>query len=168
MRQIAHNYSTESLGAEHQSVLQYLDKLEKHSQQWGSGGASDAEAKAGLEEVLTFFDQELELHLKKEEVALFPAMEAVIGTDGPTHVMLIEHEELRKNLAQLKTLVPTLSEPDGVLSKQLKKTGDYVCRLLREHIEKEDAVLFPMADQIVPPAEMAKVDQKVRELDAGR
>ena len=167
MRQAAHYYSTDSLGAEHQTVLRALDKLEKYSKLWGTGNAaSDAEAKAGLEEVLVFLDQELELHLKKEEVALFPAMEAVIGKDGPTFVMLMEHEDLRKYVAQLNSLVPTLGEADADKAKQLQRTGDYICRLLRGHIEKEDTVLFPMANQVVSPAEMSKVDDKVRELDA--
>ena len=167
MRQTSRYYSTETLGAEHQPVLQALDKLENYSKSWGTGNApADAAAKAALEEVVAFFDKELEPHLQKEEIALFPAVEAVIGKDGPTFVMLMEHEDLRKSITTLKALVPTLGGKDDAKAAQLKKTGNYIYRLLTGHIEKEDTVLFPMADQVVPPSEMAKVDEKARELDA--
>jgi hemerythrin-like domain-containing protein len=33
-------------------------------------------------------------------------------------------------------------------------------RLLRAHIQKEDQILFPMADQVIPPSQHSKVEQE--------
>jgi hemerythrin-like domain-containing protein len=87
-------------------------------------------------------------HHGKEEEFFFPALEAagVPREGGPIGVMLSEHEKGRKLVARLKQLLAGYQSGDKQAASGIQQTiKDYV-DLLKQHIAKEDKVLFPMAD----------------------
>jgi hemerythrin-like domain-containing protein len=135
------------LMAEHRNIEKVLACLERMAEEFEEAGALDA-AVAGeaLEFLRTYADR---LHHAKEETHLFPAMEGhgLQAEVGPTAVMREEHRIGRGFVKDMG---------DAVARKDLDAfTGaarQYV-ELLREHIMKEDQVLFPMADSILPAAE---------------
>ena len=90
-------------------------------------------------------------HHHKEEGELFPAMErrGVPGEGGPIGVMLHEHDQGRGYVRIIraegqKYAEGTLADPQLLVDA----VHDYV-DLLRQHILKEDRILYPMADQVL-------------------
>jgi hemerythrin-like domain-containing protein len=90
-------------------------------------------------------------HHKKEEGALFPAMipPGKSASGGPVGVMLSEHEQGRAFVREMRSAAEQWEKGD--LSAQyavIQNALGYV-QLLRQHIYKENNILFPMADQII-------------------
>lgn len=145
---------TELLSEEHRGVLEKLDALE--------GVLNNLEQKekssVRLRELTSFFNTDFWVHFEKEEKALFPEFEEVIPRDsGPLGVMLAEHEELRKTNAEIQQVVTAyLNHTDNAETRQkISRNGAHFIGLLRDHIFKEDNILFRMIDM--------HIDQKQRE-----
>jgi hemerythrin-like domain-containing protein len=90
-----------------------------------------------------------ENHHAKEEQALFPALvkAGVPVEGGPVGVMLDEH-------AQGRALVAAMAGARG--AARVAAARQYIA-LLRAHIDKENDVLFPLADAVVDERLMATV-----------
>jgi len=133
-----------TLEHEHEAILFGIGLLEKVSV---VAAAGDARAKADLPELLRFLRGFADTcHHGKEEGLLFPAMEAagVPKVDGPLGVMLEEHEEGR---SYLKGMSAALSAAD--YGGAFKRNLTAYATLLRAHIDKENAILFPLGSQIL-------------------
>jgi hemerythrin-like domain-containing protein len=87
------------------------------------------------------------LHHGKEEARLFAAMldHGFSREDGPVGMMLLEHDEGRRHVDALRRL----SHGGGALTSDERQAFIDHARdfssLLRDHILKEDEVLYPMA-----------------------
>jgi len=125
---------TEILRDEHRIILRGLELLERAAERWPVD-AWWADTVAWLR---TFADQS---HHAKEETALFPAMvkAGVPSEGGPIAVMLEEHEEGRR-------LIRTLEASTG--ATRVMACRAYVS-LLRAHIDKENEIVFPLADAVL-------------------
>jgi hemerythrin-like domain-containing protein len=138
---------TEVLTAEHRVIEQVLDCLERIVQSCRSTGRVDQDA---AHKALDFFRNFADrCHHGKEEVHLFPAMEAqgFPRQGGPTGVMLTEHEQGR---AAVQGMARSLEEAEtgrADAARQFADYGEAYIDLLRQHIDKEDHCLFPMADE---------------------
>ena len=87
-------------------------------------------------------------HHQREEQVLFPALEEV-GIFGPTQVMLMEHETMREMKHDLKSQT---GSADGDWSVRVEKVSQLIselCNMLRQHIDKENNILYPMALQSI-------------------
>jgi hemerythrin-like domain-containing protein len=155
--------ATEVLGEEHriiEHVLAVLDKLtrrpvETSLKQW----------KKALDFIRHFAD---ECHHFKEEKILFPALEeyGVPRDGGPVGMMLMEHEEGRgyvRSMMAALTLVETKNE--AAKESLIGATKAYL-RLLHEHIQKEDEVLFKIADDVIPSNEQKDLLRTFEEHEA--
>ena len=98
-------------------------------------------------------------HHKKEEGVLFPAMVSfgVPEDGGPVGVMLAEHEQGRAITRALRAAAERLEVGDQSASQEVIANARDYSQLLRQHIMKEDRILFPMANQVLPPAEQDRV-----------
>lgn len=139
---------TRVLSLEHQTILGILDLLETLADRLAGGDRRAAELAPDMVDYIASFADRL--HHGKEEELLFPALaRAGMPADGgPVAVMLSEHERGRALVGAMRRAVA-----DG-LSGVDARTGfaDAACgfaQLLREHIHKEDHVLFPMAEQML-------------------
>ena len=147
---------TELLTEEHKHVLQKLDALEEIL---GNLDRKE-EISAKLIEAGSFFNTDFWVHFEKEEHALFPEIEEFIPREsGPTGMMLIEHEELRNtNAENQKAIDAYLRDADSPQAKGvLQKYGTHFVELLRNHIDKEDNILFRMADMHFDQTQRDKV-----------
>ncbi len=88
------------------------------------------------------FDRMMRRHFDMEEKVLFPAFEHVTGmTAGPTMVMRMEHQQMRGLLDQIGASARG-SDWEAVLDQ-----GDTLLMLIQQHNAKEEAIVYPMADQ---------------------
>ncbi len=91
-------------------------------------------------------------HHQKEEGVLFKVMinAGMPMEGGPIAVMLSEHEQARAYTRGLREAAERWERGDGDACKQVAQIATSYAMLLRQHIAKEDRILFPMADQAIP------------------
>ncbi|PIE23467.1 MAG: hemerythrin HHE cation-binding protein [Planctomycetota bacterium] len=104
--------------------------------------AIDEGASEAVQPAWEFFAAAMERHFQMEERVLFPAFESRTGMiQGPTQVMRAEHDQMRGVLSQMSS-----SLASGDLETVLE-LGDTLLILAQQHNMKEEAVLYPMAEQ---------------------
>ena len=98
-------------------------------------------------------------HHKKEEGVLFIAMaeNGVPVQGGPIGVMLAEHEQGRIFTRGMREAAQRLEAGDESARQDTVRNALGYAALLRQHIQKEDHILFPMASQVIPVSEHEKV-----------
>jgi len=146
------------LKEEHTAILGYVDNLEQIARKLGAGTSSklsqdDLSMLRNVSEMLL----EAENHHKREEDVLFPRLEQR-GIGGPPAMMRLEHKELRTRKKALKELVgkvDKLNERD--FSKQLEELAEYIVPTFRNHIFKENNILYPTALQAIPASEWTSI-----------
>lgn len=124
----------EVLKVQHNIILRQLEYLEKlkSSVQKDSGACC-------LKQVLLCIVNTVDDHAKIEEKFLFPELETFMGEEmSSPAVMKFEHEEIRGILTRLQKT----DAARGVLLE----TAKFIV-FLRDHIEKEEKVIFPTADK---------------------
>jgi hemerythrin-like domain-containing protein len=91
-------------------------------------------------------------HHQKEEGVLFKRMEEqAILTDGcPLGVMLAEHALGRQYTRALRSAAQSMQAGDASANRRAIESSRSYVALLRQHIRKEDTILFPMADRVIP------------------
>lgn len=142
------------LRQEHRVIERVLDVLEalldRHAR--GEPLATDA-----LETCVTFFRLFADAcHHAKEEDLLFPVLEerGVPRDGGPIGVMLYEHRVARGLVQRMGEALDRL-EGDAPAEAEVERAGREYIDLLRQHIAKEDNVLFQIGDQV-----MSETDQR--------
>lgn len=137
------------LAGEHRVILQTLACLERiAARAVEHDSIPAAHAGQALEILRRFADQ---CHHSKEEEILFPALEAKVPGFGPTRVMRDEHVTGRAHIADMARALT--GDDAGRFAAQATA---YVV-LLRAHIEKEDEILFRMAQQLLDAEEDARL-----------
>jgi hemerythrin-like domain-containing protein len=106
-------------------------------------------------------------HHGKEEHRLFPALVAggLPASNGPVQVMCAEHEIGRGLVGRLDGAVAAYAagRTDAGLPAALRAIVDFY----RQHIWKEDNVLFPMAQRVLGPDEAAALLAAFAEVNDG-
>ena len=140
-----------ALMEEHRVIEEVLGALETFADRLDQGEAAD---RATVADFGAFFRNFADrCHHGKEEDRLFATMvkHGFPGEFGPIAVMLAEHAEGRDHVGALVAI----GEGEGPLSQEEKERLVSHCRnyvpLLRAHILKEDNILYPMAEQSLPP-----------------
>jgi regulator of cell morphogenesis and NO signaling len=107
----------------------------------------DDDVPEGLSTLLRQMIGEMEVHMKKEELILFPAIRrgGMPGIGHPIAVMRTDHAGHDRKVAEIRRLTANLSLPDGACGTW---TGLYrglteFIDDLTEHMRLENDVLFP-------------------------
>ncbi|MFQ5698683.1 MAG: hemerythrin domain-containing protein [Myxococcota bacterium] len=105
--------------------------------------AADARDREGTARAWPRFEEALLRHLRREEEVLFPAFEERTGMRdaGPTFIMRSEHEQMRGVLRQMHEAVERGN------AQELLDQGDTLLMLIQQHNQKEEHMLYPMAEQ---------------------
>jgi hemerythrin-like domain-containing protein len=74
---------------------------------------------------------------------------------GPIGMMLAEHEQGRQYTRLMRLAAEKWQAGNASASDEVKANAIGYVNLLRVHIQKENTILFPMADQAVPPEKQA-------------
>ena len=156
---------TETLKHEHQVILMVLDAAERDAQAAGRGEKiSGDRAREILDFIRTFADK---CHHAKEEKLLFVRMQerGMSGNSGPIAVMLHEHNLGRNAVRATAEALPEAEKGDReALAAFAENLQSYV-NLLREHIYKEDNVLYPMADRLLTPEDQSWLDAEFERVE---
>lgn len=144
------------LSGEHQVILQLLAALEAMATRSAAGDLRADDARDALLVLRTFADT---CHHGKEEHILFPALEAQVPGFGPTQVMRAEHVEGR---ALIRAMGEAVEQSDA--SAFAGAAHGYV-DLLRNHIAKEDDILFRMAQAMLSPEQDAAILDEYRRIE---
>ncbi|MFQ5751152.1 MAG: hemerythrin domain-containing protein [bacterium] len=161
--------ATDILTEEHRIILNVLQCLEKIAAEAEAKGKVDLDpADAAINFIRNFADR---CHHAKEEDRLFGVMEAhgIPREGGPIGIMLMEHDTGRGFVRGMAQSVDKAAEGDQAAVQNFTENARDFIALLRDHIAKEDQVLFPMAGNVLDPAlaENLLSDFKKIEADAG-
>lgn len=145
--------ATEVLMQEHRGIEQMLGIVEAAAQRLEQGKEVPAHLFEGAVDFFRGFADAC--HHAKEEEKLFTALEehGIPRANGPIGVMLAEHQEGRQFIRGLAEATERYARGDPAAKPLLVSNGRGYANLLRQHIQKEDNVLFPLADQVLAPRE---------------
>lgn len=165
---------TKILSDEHRIIEKVLLCVEKLARDAQEKSVLDAEGAAmALRFITNYADH---WHHQKEEGCLFPVLETrgMPSYEGPVAVMLQEHEIGRGHVKGMRAAVEQARSPaageggTGAAKAAAAFAVDargYVS-LLRDHIAKEDQVLYPMAMQMLSSNDCAELCQQFTRKEA--
>lgn len=137
---------------EHDRILEFLDDLETLNQTVQQQGCITAFELQTLESIAQYL-LAAEPHHQREEDVLFPEIEQR-GLIGPPQVMRQEHEILRARKHALLNLAQSGSQLTTQEFKlKLRTNAELLILNLRDHILKENNILYPAALQAIQTAE---------------
>ena len=158
--------ATEILTNEHHVIEQVLNCLEAIVRLAKSTGRLDRQS---AEDAVAFFRNFADrCHHGKEETHLFPALEAngFPREGGPTGVMLHEHERGRALVRGMDEQLAAAAAGDPAAVGHFLANAEGYLVLLREHIYKEDHVLFQLADRAFTAEDQQRLLDAFQQVEA--
>jgi len=155
----------EKLMDEHRVIERAADILEKILDNAKKSGKLDVNDLSSLVDFIRIFADKC--HHGKEEGVLFPSMveKGVPKEGGPIGVMLEEHDigrdAVKRMVEAIKIIRNSKEEALNLLDKAIM---DYTY-LIRNHIQKEDNILFPMARNIFNEVELIRIQGRFNEVE---
>jgi len=155
----------EILMKEHRVIEKNLDILESIIRMIEKGEKPPVE---DLEKIIdfikTFADK---CHHGKEEKKLFPILEerGIPKEEGPIGVMLIEHEEGRKFVANMVEGIEKIKNGNENGYREFAENAKGYVTLLREHIFKEDNILFKLGQTAITDIDRSHLGKAYEEVE---
>lgn len=149
--------TTQILQDEHRIIERVLDCLEQLAGRCRADGRLDAGAgRDAIEFFRGFADRN---HHGKEEAHLFPMMEqrGFSPDAGPTAVMRREHEQGRQLVGAMADALESAAAGEAAGVDSFLGAAHGFINLLRQHIQKENQILFPMAEQALTETDKGKL-----------
>jgi len=145
---------------EHEKILGFLDQLLNCTSEIQESGSRQA-AGNRIKKLVSLAEHLVgaEPHHQREEQALFPELEKR-GIQGPPQVMVEEHQRMRLLKHKILDLGKGVEQKNWlVFQQELQVAVEGLVTMLRQHIAKENDILFPMALQAI---QEEKVWQELR------
>lgn len=118
------------------------------------------EAFQEFHEKVASFTAQLMLHSAKEDDGLFPMMVKYMGREaGPIAVMEYEHEQAKLYLEQFLACADRMKAGEHEDVNTVAGYAAQAYSILSDHFDKEEGVLFPIAEQILSSEEKAQLKQ---------
>lgn len=157
--------ATEDLVAEHAGIKRMLAVLEQVAARLDAGHGIPAGRLSAMVEFLQVFADRC--HHAKEEGVLFPAMEAagVPRQGGPIGVMLAEHVTARAHVQAMAESAASAGGGERPAGATFAAHARAYAVLLRSHIDKEDHVLYPMADRVLGEKREAELAEEFERIE---
>ncbi|MBV6402609.1 MAG: hypothetical protein CNIPEHKO_02922 [Anaerolineales bacterium] len=145
--------TTDILMSEHRVIETVLTALEAAADRLSAGDDVPMEFFIKAADFLRNFADGT--HHQKEEGILFVALaeHGFPKNEDPVSVFMDEHEQGRRFIRGMVECAERINAGDARAKPQLVQHAQDYAALLREHIQKEDNVLFPMADNILADEE---------------
>ncbi|ACD22474.1 DUF438 domain-containing protein [Clostridium botulinum] len=146
-----------TLISEHDKILEFLTELEEINfkiqklKSYNSGSEEFEALKTVVNNIL-----DAENHHQREEKVLFVEMEDRKIT-GPTRIMRMEHDDLRAKKKFLKQTAEEVYQLEfNEFKEKVDDTAKYIVFNLRDHIFKENYILYPTAIETIKEKEIWK------------
>lgn len=150
----------------HQPLRQELSRVSQLAEKVAGVHGDNHPEMIEVMNVFNRFRAQLELHMQKEEMVLFPgiaSMEAtgspqIFGCGGgiehPIEVMTGEHDDAGEALCAMRRLTHDYTPPDDACSsfKVLLYSLAQIESEMHQHVHKENNILFPRALELRNPA----------------
>ncbi len=160
-KNMVNSKTSKMLSEEHKYILKVISAIKNEEKNMEAGKINVTFLKQAIEFIRNYADK---LHHAKEEDILFKEFEKNASCDScnPVPQMLHEHEIGREYVRNLE---------QGINEKNPKKIIENAlgyCRLLEEHISKEDSVLYPMTDETIDKKKLEEMHKKFMQIDKSR
>jgi Uncharacterized conserved protein len=141
---------TEDLKHDHQAIETVLRILTKISDNAKNAHKPELDDLDKIIDFLRLFADKF--HHGKEETIYFPALveEGMSNENSPVAVMRFEHEVGRGYIKDIASAIELMkSGVESAVNKFIESVENYVT-LMENHIQKENNILFPMGDKLIP------------------
>jgi len=156
------------LREEHDNILVGLETLEACARKLRDNEPVPSGILEGLIEFFRLYADKT--HHGKEEDLLFPAMieHGFSREVGPVHCMLADHENNRALTRQMIQAASEYRSGDREAGQRFAAAAERYVSVLREHIQKENQVLFFMAEDALPPEDEPGLLAKFVDVDSNK
>jgi len=157
--------ATAALRQEHTAILRMLDATEEVAARLERGDRVTSDTLEGLLEFFRIFADRC--HHTKEEDLLFPRLEqkGMPHQGGPIGVMLREHTMGRSLIRQMAEASEDYrKDAAGAGSRWANAAAEYAA-LLRSHIEKENNILFVIAERLLSDADQQELSEQFERIE---
>jgi len=160
--------ATQQLKDEHEGIKLMLRIMENISIRIEKGGDLNIEQYEKIIEFIKGFADKC--HHGKEEDILFPELvrHGIADEGGPVGVMLHEHILGRNHIKELSGAFEEFKNGNKKAASDIIRSSMNYVQLLRNHIEKENNILFMMADKVLNEAEQSEIAEAFERLEVER
>jgi hemerythrin-like domain-containing protein len=137
--------ATNNLETDHMYILRLIEVMEKITH---TPTPNAVHLDSVVEVIKNFVDG---FHHAKEEKLLFPLMveKGFSMQQGPIPVMVNEHVQGRDFVKGMEKGIESFKGGNAAVKSMISENMQGYCSLLRNHISKENNVLFKMADNVL-------------------
>ncbi len=157
---------TQALVAEHRLILRMITLLERNAALTAGGDFTDWQFYLdGVDFIRNYADR---FHHAKEEDVLFSALvkNGMPRENSPVAAMLMEHDQGRTYVLGMEAAVQkTLNGLPGQ-ERAIAANALVYAELLREHIGKENDILYPLAERVIPEALRGEIVSAYQQAEA--
>ncbi len=145
---------------EHDNALVQLASLNKATRSIAENGFS-LDAYRRLLTAVEFIEEEVSVHNKSEEEALFPVLERYV--EGPTRLMRADHKVLKKGFVKLRKAIDKVAvhRSSKKAAEELSAISKSVVQLFVNHIHKENHILFPLVQKFLTKDALREVARRM-------
>jgi hemerythrin-like domain-containing protein len=141
---------TRALVDEHRLILRMIALLERNASRTAAGSYSNWKFYLdGVDFIRNFADR---FHHAKEEDVLFEALvtNGMPRENSPVAAMLMEHDQGRAYVRAMESAAREALAGQTGREGLIAENALAYAELLRGHIEKEDEILYPLAERVIP------------------
>lgn len=155
--------ATDDLRHEHEAVRLMLGIMDEIAKKIDLETEIDKKDLVDMAEFLKIFVDRC--HHGKEENILFPELESLgmPNEGGPIGVMLEEHEKGRGYVREMNRTISDYASGNKASSADIAKNIRAYTRLMEQHIQKENDVLFEMTDKLLDEKKQEALFEKFEE-----
>ncbi len=155
------NTATKTLENDHVHILKLIDVMEQVTY-------SDEPDTDHIEKILSIIRNFADgLHHAREEEIFFPllAERGFSATQGPVAVMLHEHEQGRNFVRGIAGSIELYKKGNKSAANDIYANMMGYAGLLRNHISKENNILFKMADKALSESDQTNLTERFAEAE---
>ena len=143
---------TEALVTEHRLILRMLAVLERNAILTRQGSYQNYRFYLDAVDFIRHYADRF--HHAKEEDVLFEALVAngMPRENSPVAAMLMEHERGRNYVRAMEAAAKAALDGATYMDATIAENALAYLEMLREHIAKEDDILYPLAERVIPEA----------------
>jgi hypothetical protein len=145
---------------EHDLALHQLASLNKGTKAIAEQGFSEEHYRRVLS-ALRFIEEEVSIHNKSEEDALFPVLERYV--EGPTALMRKDHQRMKREFARLRRAVMRVNKNhrSKIAAQQLHAVAKTIIQMFVNHIHKENHILFPLVQKFLTKDALREIARRM-------